>query len=228
MHARVVAVVVVLLGLSLPAMGAQSFVGGYSGNILTPDAVVAPLGTWEASFHDFVEILGDEDLISFGVIYGIAPNFEIGASFLNNDENDVVFSGKYELVTETAARPAVLVGVFDAFGMAEWLSDDASFYLAVSKNVTPIASDIADEPSKPLRLTAGFGSGVFDGFFAGLDWTLTPQFSLMAEYLNEGIGADSQVDAGIRYAVSNSIRLDAASIDFEDFAFGVTFTTRYQ
>ncbi len=227
MYLRIVGVTLVLLALALPVIGAQSFLGSYSGNILTPDATVAPPGTWELSYHQFIDVLGGEDLSSFGVLYGAADKLEVGVSFLNDGQSDAVFSGKYQVVSETADMPAVLVGVFDLGGTADWLSNDASFYLAVSKNITAFASDVADQPSRPLRLTAGFGSGVFDGLFAGFDWTLQSNLSLMAEFVDVGFDNDSQVNAGLRFAASDNIRLDLATIDFQDLAFGATFTTRF-
>lgn len=223
MYVRIVGVTLVLLALAIPVIGAQSFLGGYSGNILTPDAIVAPEGTWELSYHQFVNVLGGEDLSSVGVLYGLADKLEVGVSFLNNSSSEVGFSAKYQLLPETASAPAILVG-----GTVNGIEEDSSFYLAVSKNITSFASEVADHPSRPLRLTAGFGSGLFDGFFAGLDWTLESKLSLMAEFINEGFDNDSQVNAGIRYAATDNIRLDLATIDFKDLAFGATFTTRFE
>ncbi len=224
MHARIIGLALALLILAVPSFAAQSFLGSFSGNIVTPDAVVAPLGTWEVSFHDFIDVVGGEDLTSFGVIYGLAENLEVGLAALDNGDSEIAFSGKLGIVTETSTTPAVLVGVFD---IGSTVADDASFYVALSKNITSLASDVADQPSRPLRLTAGFGSGVFDGFFAGFDWTLTPRLSLMAEYLNEGFEGDNDINAGIRYAATSNVRLDLALIDFEELALGASLTSRF-
>lgn len=224
MHARIIGLALALLILAVPSFAAQSFLGSFSGNIVTPDAVVAPLGTWEVSFHDFIDVVAGEDLTSFGVIYGLAENLEVGLAALDNGDSEIAFSGKLGIVTETSTTPAVLVGVFD---IGSTVADDASFYVALSKNITSLASDVADQPSRPLRLTAGFGSGVFDGFFAGFDWTLTPRLSLMAEYLNEGFEGDNDINAGIRYAATSNVRLDLALIDFEELALGASLTSRF-
>jgi len=218
-------IVPILLLIALPALGASSFLGGFSGNILTPDSVIEPTGTWELSYHQAVNVLGDSDnLTAFGVIYGAAPNLEVGVSFVDNSESDTAFNAKYRLLDETADRPAVIVGVFDAAGSVDFLDDNPGFFLALSKNVTPTASEIAGEPSKPLRLTLGVGSGAFDGLFAGLDWTLQPKLSLMAEFFSGSLGGnDSLFNAGIRYAATDALRLDAATIDFDDLAFGASY-----
>lgn len=215
----------ILLLIALPSFGASSFLGGFSGNILTPDTVIEPTGTWEASYHQAVNVLGDNDNLSAaGVIYGATPNLELGASFIDNGESDTALNAKYRLLAETADRPAIIVGVFDAAGSADFLDDNPGFYLALSKNITPTASEIAGEPSKPLRLSLGVGAGVFNGVFAGLDWTLEPKLSLMAEFFGGSLGGnDNFFNAGIRYAATDALRLDAATIDFDNFAFGASY-----
>lgn len=227
MHARIMVVVMALMALAIPVLGAQSYLGSYNGLIIVPDAYTTPAGTWDFAAHDLLDVLDNgDDIVSLSVIYGITPAFEVGASFVNNDESDVAFSGKYQIFPETASRPAVAIGVFDLFSMAEWITNDASFYILASKNLIPVASEATTGPAHPLYLTAGFGSGLFDGFFGGIDWVLAPQLSLQAEFLNEGFNNDSEFNAGLRYAVSNQFRLDAGTIDFSDFAFGLSFRTR--
>ena len=193
----------------LPAFGASSFLGGQSGLILTPDGLVTPQGSWDLSLHLFT----DSDRTAFGVVFGVAENLEIGASFRSNGHSDAAINGKFRLIPETSQRPAILVGVGS-------VTDDPGLYLVISKNITSTASDIAGEPSKPLRLNVGFGSGSFDGIFLGLDWTLQPQLTLMAEFLG---GNGSSFNAGVRYAISDTLRLDLATIDLEDIAFGATY-----
>lgn len=211
--------VVVVLVFSLPAVAAPSFFGGYSGNILSPDAIVVPAGVWQASYHVFSD--GDENV--FGLMYGLTENLEVGAGFFNNGDSETSLNAKMRLMPETATRPAVVVGVADLGG--DVLDDDPSFYVLVSKNITPVASEIAGEPSKPLQLTIGVGSGGFDGFFAGFDWTLQERLSLMAEFVD--FGNDSEFNAGVRFALANNFRLDAGLIDMDDFAFGASYTSQF-
>ncbi|MHB0997917.1 MAG: hypothetical protein ACYC27_01620 [Armatimonadota bacterium] len=217
-------VVMVLLMLCIPVLAAPSFLGGYSGNIITPDAVILPQGTWEISYHDFMEVLGDNDLKAAGIIYGVTPNLEVGVSFIDNSESDTAINGKYRLLAETATRPTIVVGVFDVASSVNFLDPDPGLFVLASKNITSVASDIVDSPSRPLRLTLGLGTGVFNGLFAGLDWTLESRLSLMAEFFGGELGGDENFfNAGIRYAATDDIRLDAATIDFEDFAFGASY-----
>lgn len=213
--------VIVCMLACMPAFGASSFLGGQSGDILTPDGLVTPQGSWDLSYHQFTNLLVDTDLTTFGVVFGVAEGLEIGASFLNNGGSETAVNAKFRLMAETPQRPAILVGVFDA---ASTFSNDSGLYLVISKNITSTASDIAGEPSKPLRLNVGFGSGLYDGIFLGLDWTLQPQLSLMAEFSSGQIGDnDSFFNAGIRYAVSDAFRLDLATIDLEEIAFGASY-----
>lgn len=221
-------IVPIVLLTALPTFGASCFLGGFSGNILTPDDVTAAPGTWEVSYHSLVEVLDDADLTTFGVNYGLAENLEVGASFVNNSDSKMAVNAKLRLLHETTERPMVLIGAFDIGGSVNFLDSDPGAYLVVSKNITPTASEVVDRPSKPLRLSLGVGSGVFDGAFAALDWTLQPQLSLMAEYFSGGLGADDNLfNAGIRYAAADALRVDAAVIDFEDFAVGVSYRIAY-
>lgn len=216
----------VLALMAMPAFGASSYLGGYSGLLLTPDDVLVPMGGVELSFHDFIDILGNnQDLRTYAVTYGLLPTLEVGASVANSrGSTDLALNGKLSLITETPTRPSVLIGAFDATAMADLVNNDPTFYVVVSKNVTPSASQVAGKPSVPLRLSAGFGSGFLNGFFAGLDWTLVPNLSLMFEYVNGDLGNNNNtVNAGARWAVTRDLRIDAGTIGFDTFAFGLNY-----
>lgn len=217
-----------LLVVTLPTFGASNFLGGQSGNILTPDDVIVPTGTMDLSYHQIVNFRNSDDLSATGITYGVTPNLELGASFISSGDSDVAFNGKYRLLTETTNRPAMLVGVYDVSGSANAVNGDPGFFLVFSKNITSTASNMVGEPSKPLRLTAGFGSGPYDGLLVGLDWTLDPRLSLMADYTGGNVGGNDKLfSAGVRYAASDAIRIDLAAIDFKDFAFGGDFRFKF-
>ena len=222
-------IVLILAAMAMPAFGASSFLGGLSGGILTPDGVVVPPRTWEVSYHNLPDIFDNRDLTTIGVTYGLVENLEVGASFASNHESDAALNAKYRLMPETPSRPTVIIGAFDIASTVESLSDDdPGLFVVFSKDVTPAATRVAGEPSKPLRLSVGFGAGVFDGVFAGLDWTLQPQLRLMAEFFGGKIGGnDNLFNAGIRYAPTDALRLDVATIDFEDIAFGANYRIVY-
>lgn len=215
-----------LLALGLPAFGASSFLGGYSGNIVIPNVAITPAGNWEISIHLLSDVQ-DEDITSAGLQYGLMPRLEVGVSFLDNKGSEVVFNGKFRLLPETPERPAILVGVFDVAGSASIINDDPGFYLLVSKNVTPVATQIVGEPSKPLTLNLGFGSGLFDGVFAGIDWVLDERLVVMAEYVDEGFDDHSLFNLGARYAVTDAIQVDAAVLDADSFAAGASLRAAF-
>lgn len=223
-------ITVMLLLVTLPAFGASSYLGP-SGLIATPDDLVLPGGTWELGFHQFVEVFGDTDFNVLSINYGLAPNLEVGVAFSRNGEDDTYFNGKLRLVEETPTRPSILVGAMDIGGTVGVFGGDPTLYVVASKNLTPMVADAVGQPANPIRLNFGFGSGLYDGVFAGVDWTIGPQTRLLFEYVNNDIGTEgsggSNFNAGIRYSISDTIRVDAAVIDLEDLAFGASLRTAF-
>ncbi len=210
---------------ALPGFGATAYLGGYSGLVITPNEVLVPTGSFDLGFHDLIGIFGgSKDLRTYSLTYGALPNLEVGASIVSSDGTDVALNGKFSILTETPNRPAILIGAWDATSMVNRVNDQATFYIVASKNLTPTASQIAGKPSVPFRLNVGFGSGFLNGFFAGLDWVLTPRLSLMGEFTHGGFeGKKNRFNAGARWAVTNDLRLDAGTIGFDDFAFGLNY-----
>jgi hypothetical protein len=217
--------VLALAGLLILVMGVSAFAApsyhGFTGNIMTPDSLTAPVRGFDVGYHGF--FVSGNDVNVFHGNVGLLPAVEVGVAWFDpeNGDSDFAINGKWRFIEETATRPAVAAGVFDLLGDLD-SDDDASFYLLVSKNLTAVAEDVVNGESKPLRGTVGFGTGTFDGLFAALDWTFLPKVSLMLEYVDSD--TDSLVNGGIRYAVSPEVRVDAAMIDFDDFAAGISFT----
>lgn len=226
---RVIGVIAVLMLVGVSAVQAAPNYLGPSGNIMTPDELTVPQGQFSIGYHQFVDIGfrgTTTDLDIFHGHYGLTPNIEVGVSVVDQKDNgsDVAINGKWRFVEETATSPAIAVGVLDVAGNA--IDDDATFYVLFTKNLTRAATEVVDGPSKPLRGTIGFGSGFYDGLFLGLDWTYSPQLSLMAEYVRGGdlFDDNTMINAGLRYSVGAGLRLDLATIDFEEIAFGISYT----
>ena len=220
--------IVLVFGVS-PGFGASNYLGGMSGLILTPNAVVAPERAWEFSFHDSLGAIWDNDLIAWGVNYGVSTNVEAGVSLLRNGgRNDLTFNGKYVVVLETETSPAFAVGVFDLAAVASEVNGNASIYMLLSKNVTPIISKLGCVPSQPVYLNLGLGSGVVNGIFGSVDWTWTQRLAVMAEYTNGKFGENhALINAGIRYAIADKWRLDAATLKFKHLAVGANYRTSF-
>jgi hypothetical protein len=223
-------IVVILMTLAAPLCAAPAYLGGYSGTILVPDTETTPSGQWDLAFHDSFGLLShDTDFKATSLQYGVFPKLEVGVSIVQNGTTDAAFNGKYRLIDETSTLPSVAVGVYDIGDQVDSLNNSASLYMMLSKNITPFASRLSDMPSKPLRLSIGAGTGIFNGFLASLDWTLLPRFSVQAEYFGGHIGDhDHFADAGVRYAVTNALRLDAGTIDFQRLAIGVNLRSTFK
>jgi len=214
--------------MALPALGASNYLGGISGVIVTPDDRIVSSQSWDASYHDiFSHGEKHSDIQTVGLTFGLLPNLEVGASYITDGTSRVVVNGKFKLVKETAKTPGVTVGVFDAGGNLG--NSDASFYGLLSKNLTSFASNVAGQPSKPVRMSLGWGSGFYKGIIANMDWTLAPRLSLLAEYKGSDgfVGLRNRPSLGFRWAATDSIRLDAAALGVRDIGLGLSYRASF-
>jgi len=226
-HFLIVAAAVTCLFSSMAAAG-PSFLGT-TGNILTPDDRLLGPGDFSASFHN-LELTDSMSII--GASIGVTDSLELGIARFDPDragaDRKTVISGKYSLLAETAAVPSLVVGLVDTNGDLD-PNDDPSFYVVLGKNLTPAATGLTGEPVPPIRGFVGIGGGIYNGIFAGLDWTISPRAKVMAEFINEldikdAISEDSVFNVGIRLALTETLRVDFAMINTEDFAFGISYT----
>lgn len=220
----------VLVIAALPALGSSAYLGGYSGLLLTPDASVTPTGAWDLAFHDLIGAANNnKNFQTYSLSYGLIKNLEVGGAIVTSDGgSDLAINGKYVLLDEDVSRPAVAIGVYDVLGLVDSVNGSPSFYIVASKDLTAAASKAVKSPSKPFRVNVGLGSGVFNTFFVGLDWTLVHNLAVQFEYTNGALDGNSGLaNAGVRWAVSKQFRLDAGVISFQDFAFGVDYRMGY-
>ncbi len=207
--------VVVLLAGCVGSANAASSIYGMSGLIFIPDDTIAPMTTLIPTVsHVFDE---DIDFTTYGAAFGIIPNLEVSAVAVSVEDNtEVLLNGKYRLMSETATKPALVVGVMDA---TQSIRDETSAFVLVSKNLTSWAEGISGQVAKPVKGTLGFGTGVFDGFFAGLDIAMSPKLSLAVDYI-----AENSVFSGcVRFHPTQALTLTAGVVDFEDLYGGVSF-----
>lgn len=213
--------------ISGTALAAPSYLG-ITGNILTPDDIVLSPGDFSANLHSFQ---GDNNPLIFAAEAGVTEGLEVGIGSFDPDapgvDKSTFLNAKYEILVETTRVPSVVIGAADLTGELD-PDGDPGFFIVFGKNLTPVATDIAGEPSAPLRGILGFGGGIYGGLFAGLDWTLTPKVSAMAEFIADanmrGIASDeSLINIGVRLAITDELRVDAALIDGNDLAFGISF-----
>lgn len=224
----IMAVIVAMVGLlSGMVCAAPSFLST-SGLILTPDDSLLSPGSFSASFHDF-ELASTATVIGANV--GVTPNLELGVARFDSDaagaDPETMLSGKYLLLPETAVRPSVVIGVVDLNGQID-PGDDASAYIVAGKNLTSVASGLTGEPVEPVRAFVGVGSGIYGGMFAGVEWTLSPRAKIVAEFINEvniknALSEESVFNAGITFDLAEAIQGSLATINGDDFAFGLTY-----
>jgi len=209
------------------AFSAPSFFST-TGNILTPDDTLLTPGGFSINYHAIDYEDTDATPTIIGANVGVTPFLELGIARYDPDvahaDEETIINGKYLIAPETATRPSILAGVVDFTGELDE-DNDPGLYLLVSKNLTRLASEMSGAPSRPLRGHLGFGTGIFDGLFASLDWTLNDRFSLMVEYLSGHEMCDgSAFNVGVRFALSNELRGDLALIDGDNLGFGISFT----
>lgn len=214
--------VVAVSGFSAPS------ILGSSGNIVTPNDTVLPVGTLSLGYHGISDFGGSDELVNFFAgNLGLAKNLEVGVGIEENGGSEVMLNAKYRVLAEGATRPSVTVGVLDA---AAQFTDDPGWYILLSKNLTTTVEEVAGKASRPVRGGIGFGGGAVGGVFLSLDWTMAPKLSLLAEYISDSqlrsLNGEGSFNAGLRYALTNDFRIDLGTIDFEDLTFGVSYQTR--
>lgn len=220
--------VLLVLALSVSVSAAPN-IFGISGLLEMPDDTVVAPGGVSLGYHGVLDVGGD-NLNFFTGTVGLTTGLEVGIGYgfgesdsrsFDGDDNGFLINAKYRLLAETATRPSFTIGVVD---LLEQITDDPGFFLVIGKTLTGTAEDITKAESKPLRGFIGFGSGVYEGLLAGLAWTLDPKFQVGVEYIGEGL-ENGDFNGYVRYALSRELRLDAGLIDFEDFTFGISYTT---
>jgi hypothetical protein len=214
-----------VLAAVIPSVAAPN-IYGTSGLIEVPDDIIYPVNTLSPAYHGVFNADNDNNSDStinfFTVGLGILPNLDVSGGVKTDGDTDVIINAKYRLATETSDRPSITVGVIDA---AAQFADDPGIFIVFGKNLTIAAEEISGGVSKPLRGYAGFGTGALSGFFLGLDWTLTPKVAAMVEFLtsDKAISDGTHFNAGLRFAISNELRVDVGTVDFSTLMAGISY-----
>ncbi len=222
------AVVFLIVTLGVLPMFAQSAalnIYGESGLIEVPDdATIAP-GNVAVAYHGVYNVgssTEDYSIFSFGV--GIMPNLSASVALWNDGDSATSINAKYRISPETVTRPSITVGVMDIFG--DLTDDNPALYVVIGKNLTTKAESVVGRASKPLRGYLGYGSGMLEGLFVGLEWSMTPQPSAKVEWISsdKGYRGDSHFNAGASYEFSKGLRADVGFIDLRDVTVGVSYS----
>jgi len=203
-------VLLALAGLATvrPAVAAPNFFGS-TGLILTPTADVLRVREWNAHVH------GTDEVVTYGANFGLFENLEVGVTGIDPDSgsSDALINLKYRIVPESASVPAISIGAVD---IADELEVDPSIYLVISKALgSPSATG-----GHQLRAHLGIADGIYDDFFAGLDYVINPKLLLMAEY------DSNDLNFGARIGLTPEVRIDLAVLDGE-FGAGISFNAAF-
>lgn len=211
-----------------------SFLGS-TGVVLIPSAQVGPVrsaqiyGHWANTNYK----IGNEtkDFWAYGADVMLTANLEVGALRIQNIpveqaggtgyfEDQTVANAKYRLSmarwTGNPEAPEVAIGVRDITDQY-----NRTYYVVATEPVTLKET----EGVSKFNLTAGFGNteqgtGVLDGFFAGIEFVPRPEVKLQADYDAHNL------NACVRYYPIPNISLDVATLD-GDLSLGATYRSGF-
>lgn len=177
---KVVFLLVVMSLLYAPVAASPNYTGT-TGLIWTPDARIMEVGEMRFTFS-INDPFSDNFPRTFAANAAFLPFFEIGGRLVEYDNDELVKYKvpdlKIRILKERGNLPAIAVGVSDFEGS----QDNFAEYIALSK----MFGD--------FDVTVGFGGDLFglkssgvekrylDGFFAGIEWHMRDDLSLMVEY----------------------------------------------
>ncbi len=220
-----------LLAASAGAVHPAASMYGLSGLVETPDDTIAAPNSLMAS-GSYITDFGDTNynLATYGGAIAVLPNLEVGAVGIDSTAPGVgtqaLINAKFRVAPETLDSPSICIGVVDITNRLEKLDpsiDKPSAFVVFGKNISAAAEGISGMVSKPLRGTFGFGTGLYRGFFAGLDLSVAPKFDIAVEYLSEGIRQQGTGNAVVRFRPTDMISVEAGAFAFKDLYLGGTF-----
>lgn len=230
---KLISLIAAVLLISGMAMASPSFLGT-SGSIFTPDDTILPASGFSANYNGIS--LDSQTPSIIGASVGVNGGLEIGLARVDADVHSgdisTILNAKFLAMSETASRPSLVVGAVDMTGAISG-NGDGSFYALVGKSLTSVATGLTGRPSIPLHGYLGFGSGMYDGMFAGLSWQLSPQLKLMGEYINNldiknALNTSSVFNVGAAFTFSDAITGDLALVNGNDLGFGLAYTKAIQ
>lgn len=227
--------VLLLLGC-VSALNAAATIYGISGLIETPDDSIVSAKTVAPMFSSLTDVKAMHassgwDLRTYGGAIALMPNLEVSAVALDPSPSgwgtEGLVNAKYRVFAETVNKPSLTVGVVDAGKRIDRFTEgaisDQSWFAVVGKNISSMAEGVSGSVSKPIRGTLGFGTGLYKGFFAGLDMSVAPKCSLAVEYLGTGIRNETTFSGCLRYQPIQSLSIEAGALGFESFYAGASY-----
>jgi hypothetical protein len=120
------------------------------------------------------------------------------------------------------------IGVVDLGNKIKNISpgvDETSYYVVFGRTLSAELDRFRTRTNTtPVRGTFGFGKGIYNGIFAGLDFYLAPKFEMKLEYLNKGLRDKSTLNAAMQMNILPNLSLQAGSLGLKDFYGSVSYT----
>ncbi len=229
----IIALTLIVLACNTAAFSAST-IYGISGLIETPNDVQVPLyglGVTANFSSGLATNAISGNFASYGGAFGILRNLEISGVAATTSREDTsvqgIFNAKFRVLTETATRPSINVGVVDAFAGLNSLNpnidNSPALFFMLGKNLTPMLEGISGTWCRPFTINVGFGSGVYKGAFVGANYSANPRFDIMFEYLTTGLSGDTDFNGGIRWYPTTNLDIKAGALDFNDFFIGASY-----
>lgn len=184
---------------------------GYTGLMLTPSADTLKMGGINFGGVFLSDDNNDTTFLSANV--GLLPKLEVGAALIDPEfgDSEAIINAKFGLLSETAATPALAVGLSD-------ITDelDATPYVALSKSI-PLAGQYVWQP----RFHVGVGGGRLDGLFAGFTAQATDRIMLMLEYDSD------DVNFGLQFSAAQGLRFHAGLVGGDSLGLGLNYNVGF-
>ena len=215
-------VLVAFLPLSVPISANDLAFPGFTGVLRTPTAEVAPEAEYNYQFNNYSD-LGTSDDKTYNHIFtvGVGSNVELGGRLTNWYENDRVerssgyardgsdgqligkrdLSGnfKFKLPSLSPVLPSLAVGMTDFAGLAV---NFKSAYGVATKEIGKAQFSVGYIKSAASRANT---KRTFVGSFANFKYDLTPNISVMSDYVSRDISAGFSYKVDIFNSASLSL-----------------------
>ncbi|MBP5092849.1 MAG: outer membrane beta-barrel protein [Abditibacteriota bacterium] len=201
---KAISLAIALLALASSLYADASFMG-VTGGIWNPDETV--IGKHDCGLSSSYIDLKFDSLWTINLNYGLIPNLEVGVGYMQlgdlsysgNNDGKAFFNAKYQILPESKYGVGVAVGIND---IGKKLNPNKNSFYAV-------AGKTFGKENHPFHISAGFGSGVHDGFFTNLDYGFTSHIGIIGEYQSEG----STFNAALRYRDGKGTYIKAGVFD---------------
>jgi len=201
---------------------------GFSGLFTIPTAGTLEQGTYNVGVNSGE--LEDWDDFSYYANFGLGSATEAGVLMFRSDAGgssqvdsasldgvrfnaDETFLNLKRTLTEPDEDgPTIAGGVFDLTDEVE-----TTVYLVASWEQGQVVGEVEGKDLRFLDLHAGFASGMFEDFFAGVDMRFGTDLQVMAEWIMDDI------NLGARFSPFNNFTVDAGFLGAEDLAVNVSY-----